>query len=149
MHGYAGLVRLSDTRWILYHAHAKAESIAMTDPFTRAVERFNAEEYREALLAFEERWATERSEFLRGLIQLCNALNQLRLGLITSPRYLLSRADTLLAPYAPRHAGLDVDGLRAYIAAVRALIPDDVETGGGSVAWERVPRLSLDLEDNR
>jgi hypothetical protein len=88
--------------------------------------------------------AAERTEFLRGLIQLCNALNQLRLGLITSPRYLLSRADALLASYAPRHAGLDVDNLRVYIAAVRALIPDDIETGGGSVAWERVPRLKLD-----
>ena len=117
----------------------------MTDPFTRAIERFNAEEYREALLAFEELWAGERTEFLRGLIQLCNALNQLRLGLVTSPRYLLSRADALLAGYAPRHAGLDVDGLRAYIAAVRAQIPDGVETGDGRVAWEQVPRLRLAL----
>jgi hypothetical protein len=116
-----------------------------TDRFARAIEHFNAEEYREALLAFEQLWVAERSEFLRGLIQLCNALNQLRLGLITSPRYLLSRADTLLAPYAPRHAGLDVDHLRAYIAGVRALIPGDLETGGGSVAWERVPRLVLDV----
>ena len=119
---------------------------ATTDPFARAIEHFNAEEYREALLVFEQLWVAERSEFLRGLIQLCNALNQLRLGLITSPRYLLSRADMLLAPYAPRHAGLDVDSLRAYIAAVRALIPDDLETGAGSVAWEDVPRLSLELE---
>ena len=118
----------------------------MIDPFSCAIAHFNAEEYREALLAFEEHWAAERTEFLRALIQLCNALNQLRLGLVTSPRYLLARADTLLAPYAPRHAGLDVDELRAYIAAVRALIPDDLETGGGSVAWERVPRLRLDLE---
>jgi hypothetical protein len=118
----------------------------MTDPFTRAIENFNAEAYREALLAFEECWAAERTEFLRGLIQLCNALNQLRLGLVTSPRYLLARADALLAPYAPHHAGLDVDHLLAYIAAVRALIPDDVETGHGRVAWEQVPRLQLDVE---
>jgi Domain of unknown function (DUF309) len=116
----------------------------MTESFTRAIDHFNAEEYRAALLAFEELWAAERSEFLRGLIQLCNALNQLRLGLVTSPRYLLARADTLLAPYAPCHAGLDVDGLRAYIAVVRALIPDDVETGSGRVAWEHVPRLKLE-----
>jgi hypothetical protein len=37
-----------------------------------------------------------------------------------------------------------VDNLRVYIAAVRALIPDDIETGGGSVAWEKVPRLKLE-----
>jgi hypothetical protein len=41
---------------------------------------------------------------------------------------------------------LDVESLRTYIAAVRALIPDDIETGDGSVAWERVPRLVLDIE---
>jgi hypothetical protein len=115
----------------------------MSDPLTRAVVHFNAEEYREALLAFEERWAAERSDFLRGLIQLCNALNQLRLGLLTSPRRLLARADALLAPYAPRHEGLDIAALRAYITAVRALIPDDVETGGGHAEWEQVPRLRL------
>jgi hypothetical protein len=115
----------------------------------QAIEHFNAEEYREALLAFEELWAVERTEFLRGLIQLCNALNQLRLGLVTSPRYLLTRADALLAPYDSRHAGLDVVSLRAYIASVRALIPDDLETGGGSVVWEQVPRLRLDIENSR
>ena len=116
------------------------------DPFSRAVAHCNAEEYREALLAFEERWAAERGDFLRGLIQLCNGLNQLRLGLITSPRRLLARADALLAPYVPRHEGLDVGAVRAYIATVRALIPDDVETGAGSVAWEQVPRLRLGSE---
>jgi Domain of unknown function (DUF309) len=115
----------------------------MSDPLSRAVAHFNAEEYREALLAFEERWAAERSDFLRGLIQLCNGLNQLRLGLLTSPRRLLARADALLAPYAPHHEGLDIDALRAYIAVVRALIPADVETGGGHIVWERVPRLRL------
>jgi predicted metal-dependent hydrolase len=119
----------------------------MNDPFIRAVAHFNAEEYREALLAFEERWAIERGDFLRGLIQLCNALNQLRLGLITSPRQLLASADTLLAPYTPRHEGLDIDSLRASIAVVRALIPGDVETGSGSVAWECVPRLRLEFAD--
>jgi hypothetical protein len=119
----------------------------MTDPFVRAIDHFNAEEYREALLAFEELWAAERTDFLRGLIQLCNALNQLRIGLITSPRYLLSRADALLASYAPRYAGLDVANLRVYIAAVRALIPGDIETGQGKIVWEQVPRLRLDAVD--
>ena len=115
----------------------------MTDPYTRAIAHFNAEEYREALLAFEERWHAERGDFSRALIQLCNALNQLRLGLVTSPRRLLASAGALLAAYPPRHEGLDVDALRAYIAAVRACIPDGLETGAGHVAWEQVPRLKL------
>ncbi len=118
----------------------------MTDPFARAVAHFNAEEYREALLAFEERWVVKRGDFLRGLIQLCNAMNQLRLGLVTSPRRLLASADTLLAPYAPRHEGIDVTAVRTYIATIRALIPHDIETGAGSVAWESVPRPRLVVE---
>jgi hypothetical protein len=109
----------------------------------RAIAHFNAEEYRDALLSLEERWAAERGDFLRGLIQLCNALNQLRLGLVSAPRRQLASADALLAPFAPYHEGLDVAAIRAHIAAVRALIPDDLETGSGSVAWERVPRLRL------
>lgn len=122
-------------------------SNALFSSYHRAIAHFNAEEYREALLAFEQRWVVERSNFLRGLIQLCNSLNQLRLGLITSPRHLLARADELLAPYAPRHQGLDIETLRASIATIRALIPNDVETGGGHVVWERVPRPQLDRAD--
>ena len=118
----------------------------MTDPVTRAIDHFNAERYREALLAFEERWVIERDDFLRGLIQLCNALNQLRLGLVTAPRWLLASADRLLAAYTPRHAGLDVTAIRAYIAEVAALIPAGLESGAGSVDWERVPRLRLARE---
>jgi hypothetical protein len=118
-------------------------SNALFSSYHRAIAHFNAEEYREALLAFEERWAGERSDFLRALIQLCNALNQLRLGLVTAPRRLLASADLLLAAYPARHQGLDVLALRIYIAAVRACIPDGLETGMGSVDWDKVPRTTL------
>jgi Domain of unknown function (DUF309) len=115
----------------------------MNDPFTRAITHFNAEEYREALLAFEERWHADRSGFLRALIQLCNALNQLRIGLVTAPRRSLASAETLLAGCPPRCEGLDVGALRDYIASVRACIPDGLETGAGSVDWADVPRIQL------
>ena len=111
--------------------------------FARGIAHFNAEDYREALLAFEERWVLERSEFLRALIQLCNALNQLRLGLVTAPRRSLASAEALLLPYEPRHEGLDVAAIRAYVVAVRALIPEGLESGAGSVDWALVPRLRL------
>src|SRR5215210_8602650 len=101
----------------------------MNDPLTRAITHFNAEEYRAALLAFEELWHTERSDFLRALIQLCNALNQLRLGLVTAPRRSLASADALLAGCPPCCEGLDVGVLRDYISCVRACIPDGLETG--------------------
>src|SRR4051794_26944931 len=117
----------------------------MNDPFTRAIAHFNAEDYRAALLAFEERWHTERSDFLRALIQLCNALNQLRIGLVTAPRRSLASAGALLAVCPTPSEGLDVGALRAYIASVRACIPDDMETGAGCVEWANVPRIQLEL----
>src|SRR4051794_24383496 len=115
----------------------------MNDPFVRAITHFNAEEYREALLAFEERWHADRSDFLRALIQLCNALNQLRIGLVTAPRRSLASADRLLAGCPLRCEGLDVDALRTHIASLRACIPDDLGTGAGRVDWAAVPRIQL------
>ena len=119
----------------------------MTDPFARAIAHFNAEEYRAALLAFEERWHAERSDFLRALIQLCNALNQLRIGLVTAPRRSLASADALLAGCPPHCEGLDVVALRDYIAGVRACIPDGLETGAGQVDWGNVPRMQLVIRE--
>jgi hypothetical protein len=115
----------------------------VTDRFARAISDFNAEDYRAALLGFEERWHTERSAFLRAMIQLCNALNQLRIGLVTAPRRSLASADALLAGCPTPSEGLNVDMLRAYIANVRACIPDDIETGTGCVEWANVPRIQL------
>src|SRR4029079_3143580 len=116
----------------------------MADPFTRAIAHFNAEDYRAALLAFEERWHAERNDFLRAMIQLCNALNQLRIGLVTAPRRSLASADALLAGCLAPEA-LDVSALRAYIATVRACIPDGLETGAGCVDWADVPSIQLVL----
>src|SRR5262245_21667604 len=117
------------------------------DPFVRAIGHFNAEEYREALLAFEERWSGERSNFLKALIQLCNALLQLSLGLVTGPRRTLASATILLEPYAPDYQGLDVAQILGYIGAIRRCIPDDMESGQGSVVWEAIPRLQLKVGD--
>lgn len=110
------------------------------DAVERAIVLFNEAAYREALLAFEERWFAERSDFWKALIQLCNGLLQLELGLVSGPRRTLASAHDLLAVYAPRYAGFDVDGLLAYVAAVRAVIP---ATSDASVPWEHVPRMSL------
>lgn len=116
------------------------------DAFARAVAHFNAEEYRDALLAFEQCWFADRNDFFRGLIQVSNALNQLRLGLLSGPRRTLASAATLLAPYAPRHHGLDVATLCVYIAALRACIPAELETGQGRADWPSMPRTTLRLE---
>jgi hypothetical protein len=118
----------------------------MNDAFTRAIGHFNAEQYREALLAFEQRWHADRSDFLRALIQLCNALNQLRIGLVTAPRRSLISAEALLAGCPPRCNGLDVGALRSYIATLLACIPEGLETGAGRIDWRGVPRMRLVIE---
>ncbi|NJK81229.1 MAG: DUF309 domain-containing protein [Chloroflexaceae bacterium] len=112
----------------------------------RAIHLFNAEHYREALLAFEERWHAERSDFLRGLINLANAMNQLRLGLVAGPRRNLTVARALLSAYEPQHEGLDIVRIRAYIAELQALISDEspLDTPHG-VPWAQVPRLHLSI----
>ena len=116
------------------------------DPIERAVACFNNEEYREALLAFEERWFAERSDFWKAMIQLCNGLLQLQLGLVTGPRRTLESAHGLLAIYTPRYAGFDVEGLRAYIATVRVAIPADLEGEIAAGPWEGVPRMRIERE---
>ena len=109
----------------------------------RAIDHFNAEEYREALLAFEERWHTERSDFLRALIQLSNAMNQLRLGLVSGPQRNLTSAHALLAAYLPRYEGMDIVAIQEYIAQLLAMLPENAAQG--DVVWSTVPRLCLSV----
>lgn len=111
--------------------------------FVQAVALFNDEAYRDALLAFEEIWFVERSDFLKGLIQLSNGLLQLRLGLINGPRRTLASAAVLFTTCAPGQAGLDVARLRDELAAVRAQIPASPATQ--PPPWDALPRVRLVL----
>lgn len=116
----------------------------MSDPIDRAVAYFNAGKFREALLAFELQWHYERSECLRALVLLSNALNQLRLGLVTGPRQNLDSAIRLLDRAPPRCSGLDTALLYAYARELRACIPIGLESGAGRVDWQTVPRIQLE-----
>ncbi len=115
----------------------------MADDWARFIAHFNAEEFVPGVLALEHLWWAERSDFFKGLIRLSVALNQLRLGLITSPRFLLTTAAELLAPFEPTYHGLDVVALRRYIQSCLELIPAAAETGTASVDFAQVPRLRL------
>lgn len=112
----------------------------MDDPIARAVAAFNAGDYRAALLAFEERWHDERDEALRALINLCNALNQLRLGLVAGPRHNLAVAARLLLTAPDRYAGVDLAAVAAYVARLRAAIPAE---GTVAPSWDLLPRHRL------
>lgn len=112
----------------------------MDDRIARAVAAFNAGDYRGALLAFEECWHDDRDESLRALINLCNALNQLRLGLVGGPRHNLAVAARLLAEAPAAYAAIDLRAAAVYVQALRAALPPD-----GAVApdWESLPRYRL------
>ncbi len=108
-----------------------------------AIALVNQGEYRAALLAFEHIWHAERSESLRALILLCNALHQLQLGLVTAPRRNLDTAIKLLEAGASDIPGLPMADTLTTIRAVRAAIPADLETGSGRVEWETIPHVVL------
>jgi hypothetical protein len=78
----------------------------------RAEAAFDAGAWRDALLAFEAAWHTERDEGTRALVLLCNALLQLERGMSTAPRRALQIADRLLHAGAPTVAGYDMMCLR-------------------------------------
>lgn len=109
----------------------------------RGVALVNSGEYRAALICFEQIWHAERTESLRALILLCNALHQLRLGLVTAPRQNLDTAIRLLESAPPAIAGIDLSAVLMVARAVRGAIPDEIETGRGSVAWETLPPVAL------
>ena len=115
--------------------------IQTSDELQRAVRLFNAGEWREALLVFEALWLHARTDELKAYVQLSNAVLQLHLGLISSPRRLLVRATQLLTQ-SPATIGMDVASLLRAIRQVQAIIPAEVESGEGELLTP-VPPIQL------
>jgi hypothetical protein len=89
------------------------------------VEHFNRGEYRACVEPLEELWFVQRDDFHKALIRLVVGLNQIKLGLESGPRFLLTTASDLLLPYAPHHGGIDIVALRDFMAQQEALIGAD------------------------
>ena len=115
--------------------------IQTSDELLRAATLFNAGEWREALLGFEHVWLRLRTDELKAYVQLCNAVLQLHLGLISSPRRLLGRATQLLYEN-PATLGVDVVALLRAIRQLQAVIPDELESGEGELR-SPVPPIQL------
>ena len=101
---------------------------------------WNAGEYLLAQEEFEHLWLAEvgaRRQCLRGLIHAAMGFHYVTLRDISSAQSKLTSATTILAGLAADSLGLDLDGLRAGIAAVRARLDGAEE--GGSVDPEGVP----------
>ena len=110
------------------------------DLLERGVELFNAGQYWEAHEAWEEAWVPDRwgpdRGFYKGLIQVAagclHATRRNRRGTVNKWRGGLG----LLAPYLPRHRGLDLAALSAAVAEQLARVE-------ASAAWPELdlPRL--------
>jgi len=96
------------------------EAESYSHHFRSFVDHFNRGEYRACVEPLEAIWFIERDDFHKGLIRLVVALHQMRLGLDSGPRFLLATARALLRPYHPRHNGLDLVALDAFIARQQA-----------------------------
>lgn len=114
-------------------------------PFLEFVELFNRGSYRACVEPLEEIWFAERDDFHKGLIRLVVGLNQIGLGLDSGPRFLLATARELLQPYHPRHNGLDLVALDAWIATQQARLdqPDRASNEPAfQIELDPPPRLS-------
>lgn len=80
-----------------------------------AVEAFNSGVYFSAHEAWEGAWrqshGTPDEEFFKGLAQLGAGYTHMQRGNPRGAATLLSRARSRIAPYRPRHHGLDLDAL--------------------------------------
>ncbi|MFZ9858676.1 MAG: hypothetical protein ACO3F2_10165 [Roseiflexaceae bacterium] len=115
--------------------------IQTNDELQRAAILFNAGEWRESLLVFEHVWLRVRTNELKAYVQIANAVLQLHMGLISSPRRLLARAAQLLME-SPATIGMDVVTLLRSIRQLQAIIPAEVESGEG-VLLAPVPPIQL------
>jgi uncharacterized protein len=104
--------------------------------FKRGLEAIRAGRYFEAHEELEEAWREappEERDFFQGLVHVAVAWYQAGRGRPVATGRQLEKAARRLAPFAPEHRGIDVEGVLAQVAAAR----------------ERVAEGSLDLDRPR
>lgn len=97
----------------------------MDEELRHGIALWEAGQYVEAHEEFEQLWLVEvgpRRHFLRGLVHAAMGFHYLTMGDRDSARSKLRSAAHLLDGFAGDYLGLDVDGLRAGIGAVRAAL---------------------------
>jgi|GEM_PF-2851170 len=106
-----------------------SDRVPVDEELRHGVLLWQAGQYVEAHEEFEQLWLVEvgpRRHFLRGLVHAAMGFHYLTVGDLLSARSKLGSAANLLEGFSGDYLGLDVDGLRAGIAASRAVL----ETGG-------------------
>jgi DUF309 family protein family protein len=109
------------------------------------IDLWNAGEYLLAEERFEDIWLREvgaRRRCLRGLIHAAMGFHYLSLRDFSSACSKLSLAGAILAGFAADSLGLDLEGLRAGIAAAHSALQAAGEDGSLDPADVPVPRLA-------
>ncbi len=125
-----------------------------TDPdYVRGVELLRAGEWFAAHEAFEDAWrraeAPER-DFLQGLVHVAVAWYQAGRGKRIGCERQLEKALRRLGPYAPEHAGLDVDRAPGFGRGRSGTVPEPAgaagRASGGLEAQEIQEPVHLDVQ---
>jgi predicted metal-dependent hydrolase len=96
-----------------------------TDPLAQGLALVRSGRYFEAHEEFEQAWrAAEPAErdFLQGLVHVAVAWYQAGRGRRVGCTRQLEKAERRLAPYAPRHRGVDVGACLARLREARATV---------------------------
>ncbi|MFI5338377.1 MAG: DUF309 domain-containing protein [Candidatus Methylomirabilales bacterium] len=102
-----------------------AEAVSPDEELRHGIALWEAGRYVEAHEEFEQLWLTEvgrRRHFLRSLIHAAMGFHYVTVGDTVSAWSKLGSAGSLLEGFAGDFLGLDVDGLRAGIAATRNVL---------------------------
>jgi len=93
--------------------------------FKRGLEEIRAGRYFEAHEELEEVWraaSAEERDFFQGLVHVAVAWYQAGRGRPVATASQLGKAARRLAPYAPKHRGVDVAHVLAQVAAAQARV---------------------------
>jgi predicted metal-dependent hydrolase len=111
----------------------------MEAAYKRGLEEIRAGRYFEAHEDLEEAWRAapaEERDFFQGLVHVAVAWYQAGRGRPIATGRQLEKATRRLAPFAPSHRGVDVEGVLAQVAAARK------QVAAGSLDLEP-PQLTL------
>jgi len=111
----------------------------MEAAYNRGLEEIRAGRYFEAHEELEEAWraaAAEERDFFQGLVHVAVAWYQAGRGRPVATARQLEKATRRLAPFAPAHRGVDIDGVLAQVTAAQARV------ASGSLDLEP-PQLTL------
>lgn len=119
------------------------------DPrYLQGIEYFNECEFFEAHEVWEDLWADEEGpskKFYQGLIQVAVCLHHFGNGNIRGARKLYHSSSGYLAPYGPRHLGLDIARLLDQMKDCCAeILASEEQFPQIDIDPERIPEIHLD-----